>query len=119
MKALVGFILITFVFSSCLYENEEEIKGVTVCDTSVVKYSIDIVRIMDESCNGCHSTDQRQGGVVLDNYNSTVKYVKNGGLLGSVLHKAGYSAMPKGSSKLDACSLALIDAWIKAGYPNN
>lgn len=119
MKILVVFTVLLLVFSSCLYKNEEDITGIVSCDTSAVKYSTDIVRIMDENCNGCHSTDQHQGKVILDTYAQTVVYVKNGKLMGSILHKSGYDAMPKNAAKLDNCSIATLNAWIKAGYPNN
>jgi mono/diheme cytochrome c family protein len=117
IRNLLGITLLALAFNACLYNNEEVLTG--SCDTSAVKYSTEVAVIMDENCNGCHSTDQHQGGVVLDNYAKTVSYVKNGRLMGSILHKYGYDAMPKGASKLDNCSISKLKAWIDAGYPNN
>jgi hypothetical protein len=43
----------------------------------------------------------------------------NGKLYGSISHASGYSAMPKGTSKMTACQLATIKKWIDSGSPNN
>jgi hypothetical protein len=45
--------------------------------------------------------------------------VNNNQLLGSVSHTPGFSAMPQGQAKLDACKVALIRNWIAQGAANN
>ena len=119
MKYFWGIVLIVVSLSSCYYNNEEDLTGVIACDISAVKYSTDVAKIMDDYCNACHSTDQKQGKVILDSYSQVATYVKNGKLMGSIQHKFGYSAMPKNAGRMNNCSIATIKAWIDKGYPND
>ncbi len=75
---------------------------------------------MTTSCSApCHfSSSTLGGGILLDTYNSVAVAAKNGTLVGSIKHD-GFSAMPKDQPKLDDCRIAKIEAWVKAGSPNN
>lgn len=119
MKSFISALLIIFSISACYYDNEQEIKGTTTCDTSAVKYSVQIVKIMDDNCNGCHSTSSNQGNVILDTYEAVKGYTLDGSLYGSVNWDSKYSPMPKNGAKMDDCNIATIKAWIDAGAPNN
>lgn len=119
MKSLIPILFILFSISACYYDDAETLKGVTTCDTSAVKYSVEIKTIMNDYCNSCHSTAANSGNVILDNYNAVKGYALDGSLYGSVSHNAKYSPMPKGGAKMSDCNIALIDAWVKAGAPNN
>lgn len=119
MKSFIPILLIIFSFSACYYDNEQDIKGVVDCDTSAVKYSVQIVKIMNDNCNNCHSTAANAGGVILDNYNAIKGYALDGSLYGSVSHNSKYSAMPKGAAKMSDCNIATIKAWVDAGALNN
>jgi hypothetical protein len=44
---------------------------------------------------------------------------QNGKLYGAVNHSPGYSPMPKGGTKLSACNISKIKAWIDGGSLNN
>jgi hypothetical protein len=45
--------------------------------------------------------------------------VNDGRLLGSIQHASGFSPMPEGSAKMNACNITKIRKWIQAGALNN
>lgn len=85
------------------------------CDTVNVKFSNFIAPLVQNKCQGCHTSTQP----VLTNYTQIKASVQSGKFWGSINHAAGFSAMPKGSAKLPSCELTKINAWIKAGARNN
>jgi hypothetical protein len=92
----------------------------TVCDTSNITYSQKVNGIMQKNCtSGCHSGNNPSGNIDLSNYNGVKESADNGGLMGSIEHRSGYSAMPENSAKLSTCDILLVQKWIDAGAPNN
>ncbi len=89
------------------------------CDTTNVTYSITVKTIMDNNCMGCHNASSAGGGISITNYAETKVLASNGSLLGTIEHKAGFSAMPKGMTKLSDCNIAQIKKWINDGIQNN
>ena len=90
------------------------------CDTlDTVSFTNHIQPILQSSCVGCHSSATPSGGIALENYIQTQSQVANGKLLGSVKQEPGFSAMPKGGSKLTDCSINRIEKWINQGALNN
>lgn len=89
------------------------------CDTANVTFSASVKPIISNKCQGCHSASSPGGGYDLSTYTGVKAVVANGRLWGSVNFTTGYSAMPKGGSKLSTCELAKIKKWIDAGAPNN
>ncbi len=121
-------IILTVVISasllqSCYYDKEDLLySGKAPCDSSVTaKFSSEVLPVMKVSCNtgGCHNTIDAASGVILDTYNGVKAQVANGRLMGSMNQTGGYSAMPKGSGKLNSCTIAKIQQWINSGTPNN
>jgi uncharacterized membrane protein len=89
------------------------------CDTANVIFTTSIKPIITNKCLGCHSSSSAGGGYDLSTYAGIKTVVNNGKLWGSVNFLGGYSAMPKGGTKLSTCELARIRKWIDAGAPNN
>jgi hypothetical protein len=89
------------------------------CDTSLYTYSGKIKPLVDLWCTGCHNANNAGGGYNLSNYAGTAVVAANGSLLGSLQHAAGYSAMPKNTSKLSSCDISAVEKWINNGFPNN
>ena len=114
---------ITFLLYSCYYDKADilypnGVKG--NCDTlTTVSYSINVVPLLQSRCYGCHSGGSPSGGVAMGTFNTDKAIAVNGKLYGSINHSSGYSPMPQGEAKMDACSIALIKTWIDAGSPNN
>ena len=112
--------------NSCYYDNEEELyeEYIAACDTTGISFASDIKPILAVSCDNCHSTASAPllgAGINLNDAEKIAAFEVQypGRFYGSVVHVRPYSPMPKGSRKLDNCSLNKIDAWIKAGAPNN
>lgn len=112
--------------NSCYYDNEEKLyEGyLAACDTTGITFSKDIKPILALNCDNCHGTATAPvlgAGINLDGPARIALYETQfpGRFFGSISHVRPYSPMPKGGRKLDDCSLAKIDAWIKSGLPDN
>ena len=122
MKFLMTTILcsITLLFGACTYDILEEIEKDNVCVTEGMKYSIDIVSIIEEHCLSCHQKESTIGaGIVLDNYNDVRFWVESGSLLSVIQHEQDFPPMPKNADQLTDCDISKITSWIDAGAPNN
>ena len=121
MKIAIYSLLILLGFSSCYYDNEEELyKFVqTGCDTSNVTYTGSIAPIMQTYCNSCHSGASPSAGINTSSYAGLQAIALNGSLYGSMSHTGSYSPMPKNSPKLSDCNLAKIRIWVNQGSLNN
>jgi mono/diheme cytochrome c family protein len=123
MKFILSIILIVIIFSGCYYDKAEltyPANTSVTCDTSAVKYSVDILSIMSANCNSCHSgTATSGGGIKLDSYTGLKTYATNGQLLNSLLQNGIVAAMPQGGAKLSDCDINKVRSWINNGTPNN
>lgn len=114
------FLMLLLAFTSCKYEKVEKVVqngNPSACDTSQVSYKDDIRKIVKDNCGGCHTSSSPDGGYRLDSYDGVKASV--GRLVGSVSHSSGFSPMPKGGNKLDACSIQKIEKWVQEGAMDN
>lgn len=128
-RYLVPFTLLLtslLLTTSCYKDNEEALyEGyLAACDTTAISFSDDIKPILAISCDNCHSTATAPilgAGINLNDADKIAAFELQfpGRFYGSMAHVRPYSPMPKGSRKLDNCALSKIDAWVKAGTPNN
>lgn len=116
-KYLFGLATIALL-ASCTYHNEEELypkEG--ECIEGEMSYSKDIEPILTNyGCLSCHPSAVQ---TKLNNHSNILISVNNGKLLGSITHESGFKPMPKGQSKMDACSIEKIKKWIEEGAKNN
>lgn len=107
--------------SGCYYDNEEILyPGSGNCEQVEVKFSVHVWPVLQANgCVNCHSGQAPSGNISLENYNAVKIQALNGKLYGSISHSSGFSAMPKGGNKMNACSINRIKAWIDAGVLNN
>lgn len=109
-------------FSSCYYDIEEELYpaySLNSCDTTDISFAQDIEPMLRTACYTCHGSGIGLGNVTLEGYSNLQTYISNGSLLGSVEHSAGFSAMPKGGTKMSDCSISILKVWIRQGASNN
>jgi hypothetical protein len=118
-------VIILFAVSSCYYDKTQVQYPATTCDTTNVSYSIDIINILDASCQGCHKGSGSSSGINLYDY-ATIKslaldgkYVY-GSLVSSVSYQGGNpNPMPQGGNKLPECDINKLRAWANLGAPDN
>ena len=118
MKQLMITAAAVLLLSSCYYDKEEELYGLT-CDTSAVTYNASIAPVLVSGCLSCHSGAFPSGGIKLDTYTDVRFHALNGKLYGSIAHSAGFVAMPQNSAKLSDCTISKFKKWIDNGAPNN
>lgn len=107
----------------CTYKKEviayPPITTVT-CDTTNVKYNVEIVTILSAYCYSCHAAPANNGGgIVLNNYTNLKPWATSNTLYHVVNHTPGYDPMPRSAGKIPDCDIAKIRTWIRNGSLNN
>jgi len=121
--AIVSALTLTF-FSSCFYDNEEDLYPVSpnsYCDTSGVTFTGTVYPIIETHCNSCHSAVMAPSlgkNIVLDNYTHIKYNVDKGSFRGSIEYNPEYIGMPV-EGQLDDCTIQKINSWIERGAPND
>jgi hypothetical protein len=116
----IGFVL--FFALSCSKTSEDKLgSGGSTCDTVNMKYSTDVVPILQANCYSCHGEGNTagSGGISLDGYVNLKKYADDGYLRGNITHAPGFIGMPFGKPKMDDCSINKIIDWINRGSQND
>lgn len=115
---MVALLLLTL--SGCYYDNEEELYQyyyqANACDTTNVSFAADIFPIIQGNCAtaGCHVAGGGGPGI-FSNYAGIMDKVNNGSFENRVLIQRD---MPP-SGALTDCQINLLQAWLRAGTPNN
>ncbi len=128
-KMFITGLWVTALFlCSCSKSNEEEIDPPPPpggnpgnCDTANMKYTANIVPILQANCYSCHGTASSSGGngIVLEGYANLKAKADAGTLIGVITHAAGFPAMPQNGPKLSACNINKIRSWINNGTKDN
>jgi len=119
LVCLFGFILLVTPTSGCYYDNEEDLYGpdTTGCDTTGIRYSVEITKILADNCNSCHvSTSGTYSGIPYETYDQLREVALNGKLVERINSLS--DPMPE-TGLMDICNRQKIEAWVKAGAPNN
>lgn len=117
----MGSIAALLQFNACTYNNEEELYGITACDTAVATYAAKVEPIIDSKCYSCHNdlrADDYGSGIYLEGYGNLASWAESS-LVCVIEHASDCSPMPKGSGKIDACDIEAVRSWVASGYPNN
>ena len=111
--------------SGCYYDVEEELypdsQLPTACDTSNVRYAVEVKNVFDARCNSCHTGVNASAGIRLDNHADIKTYLDQTGsrLLSSIEQDGNASSMPQGQPKIPDCEISQVKIWIANGYPEN
>lgn len=117
--------MIGFIFSGCLYNKaDQQYPSTGKCDTTNVRYSVEIHAILDASCKSCHNGTNSISGIDLYDYETISGYALDGRftygtLLSSVMHDGGAPEMPQGEPQLQDCDINKMAAWVHSGAPDN
>lgn len=84
--------------------------------TDTVSYNGTVKAILNAKCaySGCHSTQSKKDGVILDTYSSAKEEFSNGEALCTIYHDC--TPMPEGGSKLADDVILKLTCWAKNGY---
>ena len=116
----ITIVLLAFfvsVFSSCTFHSEEELYGISPCDTTLISWDYPIREILEKNCVPCHNAELHYNGVRHDVYELELIVVNDGRLNGVVNHLPGFPQMPYQLPQLPECERLLINMWIERGAP--
>jgi len=123
MRVIINLIIIIAVAYSCVYHNEEDLYPQSdSCDTSNITFSSSVQPVLQQNCLSCHGNNTASslgGNIKLEDYQDVKLRADDGSLLGTITHERGYSPMPRGASKLDDCTITIMEIWINSGFPDN
>jgi len=118
---LCGLLLGTL--TGCVYQNEEDLYGVSATDCDVeapVSYQRHVLPLLEKhQCVACHEAADPAANIILEGYEEVIPYVEDGSLYGSISYASGYDPMPKDYPRMPDCEVEVIADWIEAGAPNN
>ena len=114
--ALTLLFLASLSQTACYYDNEKDLYGTGNCDTTAVSYIADIKPIVDANCISCHAPGGQQETSPMVTYDELKKYADTRDI---VNRTNGSSSLMPPSGKMNSCNIALIEAWVNAGAPNN
>ena len=91
------------------------------CDTANMKYTADVVPILQNNCYRCHGATTNSGsfGIVLEGHGNLKPYAESGTLIGVITHAQGFVPMPQDGGKISDCNINKIRSWIENGMQNN
>lgn len=119
LSALMLLVLLLAMPFSCYYDNEEDLYGppLTNCDTTGIRFSVEIKQIFEQNCNSCHlSTSPSYSGIPFETHAQIEAVAKSGKLLNRINSQS--APMPQ-SGLMPLCNRAKIEAWVRAGALNN
>lgn len=114
----MALLLALSVQPACVYENEEDLYGTdTPCDTVSMRYSVEILEILQDNCYECHlPSSSNYSEISFETYDD-VKVLADNGKLVSRINDAS-APMPQ-SGLMPLCNRQKIEAWVRAGALNN
>lgn len=86
------------------------------CDSTELRYSGEISKIVQQNCLSCHSGASPSAGLDLSNYANLQDAILNTNLIQRINGVAGVPPMPPGALMSD-CDQRRIEQWRDAGFP--
>ena len=125
-KLLLGMTLIVAVLVgayACTKNSEDKLAaaGSTTCDTVGMKYTENVVPILQANCYSCHGNGNTagSGGILLEGYANLKPYALNGDLVGNITYAPGHDPMPENAPMLPSCEINTIIDWVNSGIQDN
>jgi uncharacterized membrane protein len=121
MTVTAGIVFFVWAFSGCTKQSEDKLTHNKSCDTVNVKYSVQIVSILEDNCYQCHGNGSTfgSGGIALYTYAQLKAYADHGDLMGDINHAPGFIGMPYLLPSLPDCERSTFAAWVNQGAPFN
>ncbi|MEY2963685.1 MAG: hypothetical protein RL754_946 [Bacteroidota bacterium] len=119
IKSLILFAISALLFSSCYYDNVENVYGTNSCQSSVTTYSEDVSLILQTHCTACHGSAGTSGGLNLEGHTNASASALSGSLMNRVQRNAGDALLMPPNGPLSDCEQEKLRQWISEGAPNN
>ena len=103
--------------SGCTYDDLETLGTPVDCDVFDVSYGQDILPLITDNCQGCHSGGTPSAGIAFEEHADIALFAES--MLDRMDREPGDDLLMPQSGKLDSCSIVRFSAWIDAGKPNN
>lgn len=110
----IGMATLISLTGGCYYDNEVDQYGVSTCDTTAVSYNQDILPIINSNCISCHTPGGQQGSSPFTSYDEIKNYSAS-----MVERVNGVGGIMPPTGTIPSCDKLKIEAWVKAGAPNN
>ena len=120
LKTFSSLLFLSSFLGACYNDKLEDLhpKQNSSCNSMAIIYAEQIATVMNRECISCHNSNNKGGGINLDNYTDVKAQGISGKLLSSVIWDGHASPMPKGSpDKINDCSIKDIQRWIEADCP--
>jgi len=101
----------------CTYDDLETLGTPFDCDTFDTTYGMDILPLVSDHCQGCHSGSTPSAGLAFETHADIALFAEI--MVERMDKPEGDPLLMPQSGKLDSCSIARFHAWIEAGKPNN
>jgi hypothetical protein len=92
--------------------------GTNACDTTNITFSKTVLPILEANCVGCHSGPSATAGVDLSSFTGLKRVVSSNRFPNVLTGTSGAPQMPPGS-RLSACDISRIQAWVRKGANND
>ena len=109
-----GYLILLALMSGCTYDVGSPPVD---CDVFDVTYGLDILPLVVEYCQGCHSGGAPSAGIAFEEHADIALFAET--MLDRMGREPGDDLLMPPSGKLDSCSIVRFSAWIDAGKPNN
>jgi hypothetical protein len=115
----IGVPVFLLYLSGCSKNNAVQLSGGATCDTTNVKYSTQVLPILQNNCYRCHQGPGASSGIDFSNYADFKGWSESGYVVGDITSAPDFTPMPYGGPPLSTCEINTIVAWIHQGMQNN
>jgi hypothetical protein len=125
LLAVVGVGAFVLYLSGCAKQSVDRLEQGPACDTTNVKYSTQIVPILEINCYRCHQGPGAVSSIDFSNYKAFQGWALSGYVVGDITSAPSipgipaFTPMPYGGPPLSSCEINTIIAWINQGAQNN
>lgn len=118
--AVIGVAAFVCYLSGCAKQSVDRLEQGPACDTTNVKYSTQIVPILQNNCYRCHQGPGAASSIDFSNYNAFKGWAAfTGYVVGDITSAPNFTPMPYGGPPMSSCEINTIIAWINQGAQNN
>ena len=118
---LLSIVILVISMNSCYYDKADKLYPSSTCDTAKMNFTSNIKPIISNNClnQGCHTTANPSGSIVLDTYSGTQATIAGDKLINALKYITGGSKNMPPAGKISDCDISKVEAWIKRGAPEN